>query len=1059
MGLVKMARDGWRYYATEIALGREDYFARHELGLWVGLGAEHMGLVGEVTPEHLERLFAEARHPETAASLGRPFGSGKAAVAGYALSFSPPKSVSVLWALGDEEVAASVRAGHDAAVRAALSHLERHAAFTRRGRGGLFQADTRGLVGAAFVHRTSRALDPQLHTHVLLANKVQAASDGRWLSIDGTELYGSQKAAGMLYKGALRSELSTRLGVSWGEVDQNGAAEIEGVPPELLEHWSTRRKEVKAEAARLVAAREADLGRSLSNDERAEAHQLAAYRTRGAKAEEALSLTELRDGWRQEAEELGHGPKRWVKEALDHRALDHGLSRDEAVTRAIEVLEESASTWSRAEATEVLSTLLDHRAFAGAAALQAELEVAVDALVSDRQVLVLSTPSLVEFPEELVRSDGLAAHLRHGGLRYSTARTLAREAEVLEAAAAGASAGLAMVHPARIEQRARAAGLGPDQLAGLRRVCGSGEAICCVVGPAGAGKSRMLGVARAAFEEAGHRVIGVAPSAMAAEVLQAEAGIACETLARLLLELQMGSRQLRARDVVVLDEASMTRSADLAELVRYSTGAGAKLVLVGDPAQLGAVGAGGLFRTLAHDTRAVELDTLRRFREPWEAHALLRLRAKDSAVIATYDERGRITHAGAEDAVEAALARWAECRAQGKAVLVMAGDHDTVDALVLRARAALVALGQVESGGVRAGRHLVGVGDEVVTLRNDRHLRTDSGEWVRNGDRWRVVARFEDGSLELAHCLDHGSLRLPAPYVREHVALGYALTVHKAQGVTVDKAVVVVNSKMSAEQLYVAMSRGREHNQAIVICEAPDTGHGRFATPSPVEFLARVLRRDGAERSATEVIRQALDRAGDPGLLRALLEEADGRVERAAGPDQSTEIAALAQRAHVQASARRLREAEEECRRAAVERQRLEAEGDHSVAEARKNEREAMASYDRARHELFGAKEAMAELDRLESQQARRERWLASHPEHMQWIERFRIELVRRDAAQKIVRDHGDGTSEDVSNSRAVDLAKCPKAVPPAVSDSRRRAEDRRRREARSRREGRWRGR
>lgn len=390
----------------------------------------------------------------------------------------------------------------------------------------------------------------------------------------------------------------------------------------------------------------------------------------------------------------------------------------------------------------MLSTLLDHRGSKDAAALELALEDAVDALLAHREVLVLTVPSVVEAPEEALRLDGLARHVHHGTVRYTTRTTLAREAEVLEAAAAGAEAGIAAVPAARLALLAESFGLGADQSQALERVCGSGEAICALVGPAGAGKSRMLEAARAGFESSGHRVIGLAPSAMAAGVLEHEAGIGSETLARFLLRMETGAENLRAGDVVVLDEATMAKSADLCALVRITTAAGAKLVAVGDPAQLGAVGAGGLFRTLAKDTRATELDTLRRFKEPWEQEALLRLRAHDPSVVSTYRDHGRITGAGFEQAVELAFARWSQARAEGKAVLMMAGDHETVDALALSARAARVAAGEVERGGVRAGRHLVGVGDEVVSLQNDRSLLTSAGAWVRNGDRWTVTARL-----------------------------------------------------------------------------------------------------------------------------------------------------------------------------------------------------------------------------------------------------------------------------------------------------------------------------
>ena len=233
MSLTKLGPSGWRYFAEEIATGREDYFARsaEHPGRYLGRGAEAIGLAGaEVDALGLERLIGHGTDPRDGHGLGRSYSpDNDNVVAGFGLTFSPPKSVSVLWGTGGEELRTAVVAAHERALASTLSFLQDHAAFTRRGAGGVFQVDTEGFVAASFLHRTSRAADPQLHTHVLLANKVRA-EDGRWLSLDGRELYEHQKAAGMLYRVALRAELTASLGVSWTPVDENGIAEIQGVP-------------------------------------------------------------------------------------------------------------------------------------------------------------------------------------------------------------------------------------------------------------------------------------------------------------------------------------------------------------------------------------------------------------------------------------------------------------------------------------------------------------------------------------------------------------------------------------------------------------------------------------------------------------------------------------------------------------------------------------------------------------------------------------------------------------------------------------------------------------
>jgi conjugative relaxase-like TrwC/TraI family protein len=304
MTLTKMAPGAWRYYAEEVAAGREDYYAiaSEHRGRFVGRGAVAFGLEdSDVSPLALERLFGTGADPRTGKSLGRGFSPDDArVVAGFAMSFAPPKSVSVLWTCADEAVAAEVLAAHESAVEVALAFLDEHAAFTRRGHNDVLQVDTDGLVGATFVHRTSRAADPQMHTHLLIANKVRAA-DGSWLALDALELFGHQKAAGMLYKAALRAELTRRCDVSWTTVDNNGIAEIEGVPQQLSEAWSARRNELKHFANELIAEGEADMGRSMTSSERAEIFQLAAYRTRRSTPtprQQSYALAGTTEHWR-----------------------------------------------------------------------------------------------------------------------------------------------------------------------------------------------------------------------------------------------------------------------------------------------------------------------------------------------------------------------------------------------------------------------------------------------------------------------------------------------------------------------------------------------------------------------------------------------------------------------------------------------------------------------------------------------------------------------------------------------------------------------------------------
>jgi conjugative relaxase-like TrwC/TraI family protein len=1044
MSLTKLSPSGWRYFAEEIATGREDYFARsaEHPGRYLGRGAEVIGLAGaEVDALGLERLIGHGTDPRDGHLLGRSYSPDYGnVVAGFGLTFSPPKSVSVLWGTGGEELRTAVVAAHERALASTLDFLQDHAAFTRRGAGGVFQVDTEGFVAASFLHRTSRAADPQLHSHVLIANKVRA-EDGKWLSLDGRELYEHQKAAGMLYRAALRAELTASLKVTWTPVDENSIAEIEGVPEVLVETWSTRRHEVESLGAQLVASREAELGRELSGGERARCLQLAAYRSRAPKLEAETPTEVLVTRWREEAASWGQEPERWLPRVLGQARKSAPEDRDAVVHLAVTRLEETRATWGRSDVTEVLTTLVTGT---NTDELRARVEEAADEILGDRRVCSLAAPLPAEPPDALRRRDQMSAIERHGATRYTTEATLRSEARVLDAVAKGRDARVGLVPESTVDMVLSGSMLGADQQKAVRELLGGGEQVALLVGPAGAGKSRSLGAAREVWEAAGYHPIGLAPSAIAARVLSDEAGLCSDTLARFLLDVENGRRTLGHSDVIVLDEATMTRTDDLERLISHTGQGCCKLVLVGDPHQLGAVGPGGLFATLVGDQGASELETVRRFKETWEAQASLRLRARDVSVLAEYVSHGRIVGGREEQMRAEAFALWRRARAGGRSVLLLAGDNATVDALARRCREHFVALGVVEREGVRIANGKAGVGDEIVTMKNDRKLSWAPGEFVRNGERWRVVARDLQGALTVDALGGRGRVTLPPQYVAEHVALGYALTVHKAQGSTVDWGIVLVDEQMTAQQLYVAMSRGREMNAALVVEQRCDPGVDiiwRSRRLTPVELLANVMRRNGAERSAHDVARENLAHMEDIGLLGHLLTEARRDLDQRAGPDREAEIVALRPRADVQHANQELKEAQSSLRRAEEDRDRAgtalvaantrlsrallpgflgdetrrETEAQwqrakRAFGEARRIEQQFLRAYERARHRLEDAERAARQLSEAGTAQERRQSFLREHPDTRRWIEQLEerlavreYELVRAEASERPV--------------------------------------------------------
>jgi conjugative relaxase-like TrwC/TraI family protein len=1042
MTLTKMAPNGWRYYAEEVASGRDDYYAvsSETLGRFVGRGAIAFGLADEeVSPVALERLFGAGADPRTGQPLGGGFARDRAGVvAGFPMSFSPPKSVSVLWACADEATSAEVLAAHEAAVEVALAFLDEHTSFTRRGHAGVLQVDTEGLVGATFVHRTSRAADPQLHTHLLIANKVRAA-DGKWLAIDGRELFTHQKAAGMLYKAALRAELARRCDVAWTDVDDNGIAEIVGVPQSLADAWSSRRDELKHLANELIAAGEADMGRTMTSGERIEIYQLAAYRTRTPKIDADTSTAELRARWHDEALDFGHDPASWLSDltAKGRNTRDQRLvamtSRDETyIAEAIRRLEDASATFDRSDVVEVLSTLVTAT---DAVSMRARVEELASKLLAEISVICLASPLPAEPPPSLQRRDKMSAIERHGARRFATKATLRHEASILDAVTNGQRAGVGVVAFSSAKDVLARSDLGKDQRDAVRALVTGGERVALLVGPAGAGKSRALRTARAIWEQGGYNPVGLAPSAMAAGVLEEEAGLRSETLAKFIVELDRGVPVLDERSVVILDEAGMARSDDLAKLIESVIRANAKLVLVGDPQQLGAVGPGGIFRTLVDDHGGNELETVRRFSRAWEAAASLRLRARDASILPVYLRHGRIADGSKEQMIDQAFRSWREARDEGVSLVVMAGDNATASEIALRCRADRVANGEVARDGVRTSSGTIGVGDEIVSLRNDRRLRASSETFVRNGDRWRVTDTLTDGSVHVVSMNGHHAganaafeVTLPPAYVREHITLGYALTVHKAQGTTTDRAVVIVDEAMTASQLYVAMTRGREENHALVVTsDRSPEDHGHQPSVDALELLGAVMRKDTHDLSAHDVIRRGLATSESVALLRDLSVEADLVITRGAPADHSREIEALTPRADVERASSRLTDAEGALRAAQArlkdadgavseaERRSLRARfpgrsGEQARSEevssrvsaaselntARRDEREALRAFDVARHDLDEAKRSASELVDLQRLEEHRQRWLDDHREEVRWASDLHARLEAR---------------------------------------------------------------
>jgi conjugative relaxase-like TrwC/TraI family protein len=514
-----------RYYVDRVAQGREDYYvgAGEADGEWVGMGATMLGLQGKVDGDDLRTLL-EGRAPRGETKLRRT--PGPDAVTGFDLTFSAPKSVSVLYAVGDEDLSRAVREGHDAAVRAALGHLEREACRARRGRAGVMRVAGDGFVAGLFRHRTSRAGDPQLHTHTVIANSTRA--DGRWSTLDSRSLYREGRTAGFLYQAALRAELTERLGVDWGPVHR-GSAEIVGVPKPVIRHFSRRRSEIITRLAQ-------------RGEHSATAARTAALDTRRSK-DYGVPVDRLRAEWRARAAEHG----------LDQEGVRRllGAARPEVAERELAV--------AAGEIVGPHGICREHSAFDRRAALRwwaaahrhgaqpEQVGAITDAWLASPNAVALSDP------------DRRPAREPDSEQRYSTPEMLEIERQLVESAGARRGEGVAVVAREHVDRAVAERGtIADEQAAMVRSLVGSGDGVELVRAAAGTGKTFALDAARAAWDAEGVRVFGCALSARAAAELHDQTGIDATTIAQLRIDLQRG-HGLPVGGVVVVSASWPTR--------------------------------------------------------------------------------------------------------------------------------------------------------------------------------------------------------------------------------------------------------------------------------------------------------------------------------------------------------------------------------------------------------------------------------------------------------------------------------------------------------------------
>lgn len=791
-----LSQDSANYY---IQMARGDYYHKggEPPGHWYGEGAAKLGLTGIVEPDPYYRIFF-GKQPDGAGNLIETDG-GREHHPGWDLTFSAPKSVSVIWSQADDELRQTIQDCQERAAQRALDYLQDKAAVSRRGKGGVERVKA-DLVVANFEHGTSRANDPELHTHSLVFN-VAVLEDGTIGALAGQQFYRHKMAAGAVYRTELAHLLQAELGL---EIEQHGTSfEVKGVPKELLAEFSKRREAIK-EALTSFGV------------ESAQAAAIATLETRTAK--EHVPRAELLERW----QEVGR---------------EHGFSRDEVMSlvnrdRGHRDRPEQAVELARAAAADLLS---QNSHFTERDLVRLTAQWGQWRGLSADQVLA-GVERQLQSPEMIYLGE-----VKHEAV-YTSAELLALERAMLERAEQQAQSTRHVV-PERAAERALAKvdELSDEQRAAVRHITIEAGEVKVIDGLAGTGKTKSLAPARELWEGQGYRVLGAAVSGKAARGLEAGSGIPSTTLAGLRLQneepslravlghelhqvgratigkersLDKSSRfALDADTVLVVDEASMVATRDLDWLVTECERSGAKLVLVGDRAQLPAIGSGGGYAAIGDRLGKATLTGIERQREDWAREAVgLMAQGRVAESLAKYTEHDKVTVANDRREAHAALIdSW---RQEG----VRRPEEHVIFAATNQEAALLNRAAQRE-------RKLKGqLGDLWVTVHGEEIRANDRVVFTKNSATYGVVNGMtgtvllvEPLTRNVVVKLDHGKTTTIPLYRYDHLDLGYALTTHKGQGMTVENAYVLMGGAMQdREMAYVQVSRARGDTRLFV---------------------------------------------------------------------------------------------------------------------------------------------------------------------------------------------------------------------------------------------------
>ena len=838
----------------------------------------------------------------------------------FDLTVDVVKSVSVLHASyrvaarqsrerGDQDQAAALDAHADQieaavldAAREAVAWLERHATYTRTGHHSARTGEWRdgdGLVASVFLHHISRDGDPHLHVHIAVWNRVQRAdgADEKWRTLDSRSLHNQRLAVAPVTDRMVQTRLSA-LGYAMVPREDGNGAEVGGVSQDVMDLFSSRSRSLTPELQALIAQYRKAHGRPPSKRTIWLLGQQAAQNTRRTKAEARRTVAgqagaaepttaQRLAAWeaqttQREVQELSTVHHEVARFAAQHAGRAPAVLDDAAKRRtariAVAEVQQHHAVWSMAQLRfEVHRALPVLPPATDAEALVTEVATLAVSGRAGTDVMQVTAPDIADVTSLGIRvSDGGSIYRPPHEERYCTLVHLDTEQQILTAATRAAPQ---LIGHEQARAAAERTGLTAGQRDAVVTMLTAATATTALVAAAGAGKSHtMAEFARLWTTFTGRRVIGLATATNAARVLASEGLAESYNIAQFLGKIE-GSGELRRpvplhqNDVLVLDEASQLSTMDLAMVQEAARTAGARLVLVGDTEQLGAVKAGGMFRLLAREVPRAELHEVRRFDAAWEAAASVRLRVGDFIAYAAYDRHGRMRGADHDAAMDRAASMWLADHLHGKTVLLLAGSNSEAAELSRRVQAKLIQLGTVQRPqATLADGNQAGTGD-LIRARHNTKINA-GGRELTNRDTLQITGWYGPHAQVRRRELDGtwtSPFLIPRAYLAGSAELDYAGNTHVGQGRTVDTSHLLVTGTLSRRSLYVGLTRGRETNTAhIVTGNTAPPGHKLYQQASPESVVKAILDRDDADLSATKQIRHAQDWTGGTGHLLTL---------------------------------------------------------------------------------------------------------------------------------------------------------------------------------------------